>query len=228
MVRESLLSFTSVSFFYQPLSFLSSPSFLFLFFFLFLFPSPPDCLVDYLLVRVGCWLLSPRRIIMFLLLYISPSFFFFFFFFFFFLFGALFSSPQPTLPYSFNYPLKAIGHGVYTAFTASTAQSEEDINGAGTDLVFFRGSETHQKWKRRNREKKKKKITFCSNIFLRFGKVIVDHIRRRRLVDGGGHGLLPLLVSSSWFFFLSKTPFLRRKRTKKIPFRSRRESWRFA
>ena len=64
-------------------------------------------------------------------------------------------------PYSFNYPLKAIGHGVYTAFTASTAQSEEDINGAGTDLVFsflfflysflsgVRNARKRPKWKRR-------------------------------------------------------------------------------
>ena len=69
--------------------FLSTSFFLRLFFLLLFFLLPPSsrlCLVDYLLVRVGCWLLSPLRIIMFLLLYISPSssflgalFFFFFY-----------------------------------------------------------------------------------------------------------------------------------------------------
>lgn len=94
-------------------------------------------LVDYLLVRVGCWLLSPRPdhyvsfIIDFKNLIPPPSSSSS-------SFGALFSSfsqlslssfsffssyylsVRPSLPNSFNYPLKPIGHGVSTtAFTAS-------------------------------------------------------------------------------------------------------------
>lgn len=59
-------------------------------------------------------------------------------------------------PYSFNYPLKAIGRGVYTAFTASTAQ--RDINGACVqeDLVFG-GQRERKKTRNQNGKKQKKK-----------------------------------------------------------------------
>ena len=78
-------------------------------------------------------------------------------------------------------------------------------------IPFFRGSETQEK----DQSEKEEDNVLLEYLFTIWeSHRIVDHIRRRRLVDGGGPGLL---VSPSHIFL---TFFLRK--TQKIPFRSRR------